>query len=301
MVDWVGTITPDHWSSTSAPRTTGSSRRASAAPTKDFDLTKLGLPASLVSQLPSPAYFGRWELRTATASLGRDQSINITNNYNLVGNVTKIAGSHTMKIGIDLRRIHYIQQNSGNILLVHADRRSGRSGSGTRAKPISGDALRIVPAWRRRAARSNYPLYPFYRQWYFAPYFQDDWKVSRKLTLNLGLRWDYNGAPDEKYNRINRGFDPTVASPIASQIPADDARACIRNCANLKGGFEFAGVNGNPRDGRQQRHEQLAAAHRRGLPVQRQAGAARRLRALLHEPEQQLPADRRVLRRTRRW
>ena len=30
---------------------------------------------------------------------------------------------------------------------------------------------------------------------YFAPYFQDDWKVSSRLTLNLGVRWDFRNCP----------------------------------------------------------------------------------------------------------
>jgi hypothetical protein len=37
---------------------------------------------------------------------------------------------------------------------------------------------------------------------YFAPYFQDDWRVSSKLTLNLGIRWDYRNVPYETNNRM---------------------------------------------------------------------------------------------------
>ncbi|MFN0106274.1 MAG: carboxypeptidase regulatory-like domain-containing protein [Bryobacteraceae bacterium] len=198
-----------------------------------FDLTSLGLPASLVSRLPGPTYFGRW-VNAGYATLGRYQGFNFTNNYNLFANVTKIQGSHNLKMGIDLRRIHYLQQNSGNILNFEGER-SFTQRLFNQAEATAGDtyASFLLGAV---SGNQNYPLYPFNRQWYFAPYLQDDWKVSRRLTMNLGFRWDYNGPPDEKWNRLNRGFDATLASPVGgSQLP------------NLKGGFQFAGVNGNSR------------------------------------------------------
>ena len=59
-------------------------------------------------------------------------------------------------------------------------------------------------------------------------YVQDDWRISKNLTINLGGRWDYESPYTERYNRSNAGFDPSSASPI--KAPGLD----------VKGGLLFA-------------------------------------------------------------
>jgi hypothetical protein len=242
VVDWVSTLTPTLILNVRASHNRFIEKGFGRA-NENFDLSKLNLPSSFINSLPTPRYFGRWEPQDYS-SLGRYQSINITNNYNLMANATKISGSHTMKFGVDWRRVHFIQQNTGNIILFRGrtqwTQRLWNQGEATAGDGYASFLIGGVDG------SANYPLYPFNRQWYFAPYFQDDWKVSRKLTVNLGMRWDYNGPPDEKWNRINRGFNVNAASPVASQIPSD-MLALYPELRNLKGGLEFAGINNNPR------------------------------------------------------
>ncbi len=72
---------------------------------------------------------------------------------------------------------------------------------------------------------------------YFAGYFQDDWRATDKLTLNLGLRYDLFVPRTERHNRATY-LDLTVPSPLAATA----------GIAGLKGGLEYPGVNGNPRN-----------------------------------------------------
>ncbi len=162
-----------------------------------------------------------------------------------MGNVTKITGSHTMKFGIDMRRIHYIQQNSGNILYFTRADTVDAAACSTRRDTYRGDgyASFLLGGVERLVELPAVSVQPAVVLRAILPGRLED---QPQADLNLGLRWDYNGAPDEKYNRMNRGFNSTVASPIVSQIPAE-MKALYPQLANLKGGFEFAGVNGNPR------------------------------------------------------
>ncbi len=45
-------------------------------------------------------------------------------------------------------------------------------------------------------------------------FFQDNWKVTRKLTLNIGVRYEREGAMWERYNRSVKGFNPTAPAGI---------------------------------------------------------------------------------------
>jgi hypothetical protein len=70
---------------------------------------------------------------------------------------------------------------------------------------------------------------------YAALYLQDDLRVSRKLTLNLGLRWDVEKGRKERYKQLSY-FDFSAPSPLASQV----------GIPGLKGGLRFIGLDGTP-------------------------------------------------------
>src|SRR5438876_9628666 len=50
-------------------------------------------------------------------------------------------------------------------------------------------------------------------QLYHSMYVQDDWKTTRKLTLNLGLRWEYEAPITDRFNQFTN-FDPYLVSPL---------------------------------------------------------------------------------------
>jgi len=204
-----------------------------------FDKTTLGFPASLVSQIPGTVTFGRYEF-SEYVPLGRFRSNNLTNTIATHPSFTWIRGSQTWRAGVDIRFTQFITRNEGNPFRLTANRgfTQARFDQGD---PNSGDSIATF-LLGYVGGNVDYNLFPTTLGKYYAPWFQNDWKVNRRLTLNLGARWDINIAPNERYNRLNRGFDPDIINPADALVD----RAQFPNLPRLKGGLNFAGVGGLP-------------------------------------------------------
>jgi hypothetical protein len=97
----------------------------------------------------------------------------------------------------------------------------------------------------------NYSVQSIYHGFFI----QDDWRMTKKLTLNLGLRYDIEQGLTERYDRILRGFDLGTPSPIEAQVRAAYTTSFNANPANFVvapadfhviGGYTFA--NGDNRN-----------------------------------------------------
>jgi len=74
--------------------------------------------------------------------------------------------------------------------------------------PINSTTCAIGPSSFAAGLPGDYDSERAYREIDIAPYYQDDWKLSRKLTLNLGLRWDFETNPIEVHDKLHNFPDP---------------------------------------------------------------------------------------------
>jgi hypothetical protein len=209
-----------------------------------YDLTKLGFPQSFVSQLENPALFGQWNFSGYT-SLGQSVNWNNTDTYSLQGSVTKFVGGHNLRAGADVRQTRFITYAPGYAFTFNSTADMTRAiWNDSSSESTSGDSFASFLLGTPSSGNALWNPAVFYKSWYIAPWIQDDWKVTKRLTFNFGLRYDLDTPPVEGHNRMNVGFNTFVPNPISQQIPAAQIAANPR-LANLTGGIQFAGVNGN--------------------------------------------------------
>ncbi|MBI4890036.1 MAG: TonB-dependent receptor, partial [Acidobacteria bacterium] len=136
-------------------------------------------------------------------------------------------GDHSLRFGGDAR-VMFNNQSSPNPTFSLST-----SAAFTRADPnvataSSGDGLASFLLGYPSAVSSVYNNFPAQGQRYFGVFFQDDWRVTRKLTLNLGLRWEYEAPITDRFDRQVIGFDPSTQTALAPAGPM------------VKGGLLFA-------------------------------------------------------------
>jgi hypothetical protein len=148
-------------------------------------------------------------------------------NWDIQNMVTKIAGNHTVKVGYN-HRILYGGNQQGSALsgdfafggLTTDPQVPANTGSNL-AQFLTGDVQSA--SIDRILGNSNHGIA-------ISAFVQDDWKVNRRLTVNLGLRWDWQQRPYERNNGLIQ-FDANVRTAGSP----------------FQGAIVYAGRNGAPR------------------------------------------------------
>jgi hypothetical protein len=179
--------------------------------------TSLGIPNGNLPQFPlisgiaqmtfgSDQSVGGWQ---ETGGTGSSDAIRSTQAYDVVDNVSIVHGKHTFRFGAEYRRIQATVTNpdhyqSGNFAFdeSYTDQCAGDSlCSGTTGGAGIADFLLGLPT---SMSRDIVDTFPQTRLTIADVYFQDNYRVTPKLTLNLALRWDlitmYNDANNHQSN-----------------------------------------------------------------------------------------------------
>ncbi|MGH9521469.1 MAG: TonB-dependent receptor domain-containing protein [Terriglobales bacterium] len=212
-----------------------------------------GVPAPSSWNLPSILTTNQYIVGMPNFAISSaDTGVSLGTRINLIANnghagfatFTKAAGSHTLKFGVDFRADQFNTasqpvQAAGQFNIGPAFTDSNPLSSSASQTSGSGVATLLLGLADSGSLTRTAPLALTNR--YIAGYLQDTWRISRKLTVTAGLRYDVETPYTERHNNVAFGFDPNVALgingiPLSASVPAFNA--------NLHGGLVFAGVNG---------------------------------------------------------
>jgi hypothetical protein len=196
-----------------------------------FDLSSLGFPSPYLNLVQRRA-FPTIRVTGFQGLAGSPLIVDPGYTYTVQANLAQQRGRHVLKYGTDLRLLY------GNFF-----RNTNPSGSFSYSNAWSNGPRADTPA-----GNTGFPMASFLMglgggslesntgvsilNKYYALFLQDDFRVNTKLTLNLGLRWEYETPRTERYNRTTRGFDRGAASPL--RAPG----------LTLRGGLRYAGQDG---------------------------------------------------------
>jgi hypothetical protein len=206
-----------------------------------FTTAQWGWPDSLVAQLtkrtllPSISVAGATTLGNASSNI----TFEPTTVLSLQPNIVMIRGKQTIKAGLDYRQTLYTQYRpSADRASLSFDQGFTRSDYLTQ-DALSGNGAASLLLGYAGSGSAGFTANPFFQWIYTAPWVQDDIKLTRKLALNLGLRWDITSPVTERYNRLNRDFFADQVNPISSKIDQTKFPGM-----KVYGGIGFAGQGG---------------------------------------------------------
>ncbi len=144
-----------------------------------------GLPSTSITGISS---FG---------SPGFYPAIEYENVFQIMDDLTKVAGNHTLKIGVNFQHVRFSTT-------APTEPHGGYTYSGFYTSnpgvSFTGSGVADFIANQQRSANLTNFFNVDNVQWYRSGYAQDDWKVNQKLTLNLGIRYDYYQPMEERHD-----------------------------------------------------------------------------------------------------
>ncbi len=226
---------------------------------RGFDATTLGFPSSYTNLIPdSIRRFPRFDISgyQGTAIGGEYRP---TDTHNFVGVVNKAQGAHALKAGVEFRSYRETDSFFGNNQTgqFNFDNTYVKGPLDNSAAPAQlgfsfASFLLGIPS----SGSINQPADYAEQSTTTGIFVHDDWKVNSRLTLNIGLRYEVEGALTERYNRSVSGFDTFFSQAFegAARTAFANAQANAATATpevtqfNVKGGLLFAGVNSQSRN-----------------------------------------------------
>jgi len=210
-----------------------------------FTLTSLGFPSSYAAQseLAGAAVFPHFGFSEGYSDLGPQGYIPLKEDplaQDVNGSLVKILGGHSIKLGGEYRELlldfYQYAYPTGTFSVDE---------SWTRLNPGNNDGTGNPMASLLLGLPNNGSYLPnepsvVSTSGYIGAYVQDNWSVTRKLTLNLGLRWDVEVPRVEKHNQMSY-WNPTASSPLG-QVSVPAGVNCP-NCGNLMGQMVLVGTS----------------------------------------------------------
>ncbi len=224
-----------------------------------MDLSSLGFPASLVREIstkgnaagiafPQISVDGLQKLGDAGGS-----RVGIVY-HTWAGTLTRMTGGHSFRMGGEFRLHRENGYNYGAVspnLTFSTTWTRGPLDNATTAPNGVGQGLATMLFGLPTSGNMALNASRAEQSSYSGVFFHDDWRITPRLSLNIGLRWEYEGADTERFNRSVRGFDFSAVSPISQQAAAAYAKVAdpVLPVAAFRtpGGYTFPGVGGQPR------------------------------------------------------